>query len=509
MLPSQQMRLEQRLSPQLVQSMEILQLPLLALEAKVREELDSNPVLEELEPDAPVAEAPMREEPPATAENQHEAESFERLDRLSREYEIDAGDLPYGRTRASGNGERDGKLDAMANTASRGQSLRDILMTQWALVDASAEVKKAGEAIIDWMDEDGYIRMEIEHHRSKNGSTDEESRPLIIRRTPEERTRLIEEIALSQNPPMDVAVLEEALRLVQTLEPTGVGACDLAECLLIQLAASQRSDPFYVELVQNHLVDLGKNMYPLVSRATGRTIEEVKAALKIIGRLNHHPGLLVQPTEVQRISPDLIVDYSDDGDGYTIRPARGNNQRLHISPQYREMLQDKAIPQETREFIKKRMESAGVLIDAIRYRRERLLEIGKVLLQRQREFFDFGPQFLKALRMRDLAEEFGCDASTISRTVDGKYIQTPRGLYPLRQFFSGGTTDAEGESISWNSVKAKVKEIIDNEDKKNPLTDDEVMKIINEQVSAPIARRTIAKYRAQLGIPSQRERKQY
>lgn len=509
MLPSQQMRLEQRLSPQLVQSMEILQLPLLALEARVREEMEINPVLEEPETDSPARKEEHHDEPPTTETSRAEAESFERLDRLGREYEFDPGDLPYSRGSGSADGERNAKMDAMANTASRGEGLREQMVRQWALIDCDPALRAAGTAIIDWMDEDGYLRREVEHHKPGDNADTIEVMPLIIRRTDEERRQLLEDIALSRTPPIDLDVMEQALALVQTLEPIGVASRDLTECLLIQLAAKNETDPFYGELVSEHLVALGKNHYPQVAKATGRSIDEIKEALKVIGKLNHHPGLLVQPNEVPRISPDIIIDFSDDGDGYTVRLARGNTQRLRISAQYREMLQDKTLDKETREFIKKRVESAGVLIDAIQYRRDRLLEIAKVLVERQPEFFDYGPQFLKVLRMRDLAEEFGCDPSTISRTVDGKYVQTPRGLFPVRQFFSGGTTDATGETVSWNSIKAKVKEIVDNEDKANPLTDDEIMKLINEQTTVPIARRTVAKYRSQLGIPSQRERKVY
>lgn len=509
MLPSQQMRLEQRLSPQLVQSMEILQLPLLALEARVREEMEINPVLEELESEPVSRKEDVHEDPPTSESSKAEAESFERLDRLGREYEFDPGDLPYSRGSGGADGERNAKMDAMANTASRGEGLREQMIRQWALIDCEPTIRTAGEAIIDWMDEDGYLRRDAEHHAPGDNGENIELTPLVIRRTDEERKKLLEEIALSRTPPLDAELMDRALALVQTLEPIGVASRDLTECLLIQLAAKNETDPFLAELVSHHLVDLGKNHYPQVAKATGRTIDEIKEALKIIGKLNHHPGLLVQPNDVPRISPDILIDYSDDGDGYTVRLARGNTQRLRISAQYRDMLQDKTLDKETREFIKKRVESAGVLIDAIQYRRDRLLEIAKVLVERQREFFDFGPQFLKALRMRDLAEEFGCDPSTISRTVDGKYVQSPRGLFPVRQFFSGGTTDATGETVSWNSIKVKVKEIVDNEDKANPLTDDEIMKLINEQTTVPIARRTVAKYRAQLGIPSQRERKVY
>ena len=207
-------------------------------------------------------------------------------------------------------------------------------------------------------------------------------------------------------------------------------------------------------------------------------------------------------------SPDIIVDYEEDGDGYTVRLARGSSPRLRISNQYRRMLQDKDADKKVREFVRNRIEAASAIIDAIQYRRERLLQLAKVVVDRQREFFDFGPQYLKVLRMRDLAEEFGCDPSTISRTVDGKYLQAPRGIYPLRMFFTGGTSDSAGDSVSWDSLKAKVQEIINQEDKSHPLSDDEIVKRLGE-TSVPIARRTVAKYRAQLGIPSARQRLVY
>ncbi|GJQ27220.1 MAG: RNA polymerase sigma-54 factor [Phycisphaerae bacterium] len=511
MMPSQQMRLEQRLTPQLIQSMEILTLPLMALEARVREELESNPVLELLEPEGKEEAGPPKEDLPATETNLAEAESFERLDRMTRELELDPGDLPFGRAGSSAaSGERDAKLDAMANTASREEALRDQLSRQWSLMEMPESLRRPGQVLIDWMDDDGYLRSEAEHHtKGGNGDDQLETTPLIIQRTPEEARRLLEEIGASVQPPIDVAVLEQALTLVQTLEPAGVGARDLTECLLIQLAGQENVDPLCEEIVRKYLVELAKNNFPAVAKATGRSIEEIKEALRVIGRLNHHPGHLVRPGDVQGITPDIIVDHAEEGDGYDVRLARGNTPRLRISPHYREMLQDRETDKEAREFIRRRMEAATTIIDAIAFRRQRLLEIAKIILDRQREFFDFGPQFLKVLRMRDLAEELNCDASTISRTVDGKYIQTPRGIFPLRMFFTGGTTDGSGEAVSWNSIKAKVKEIIDKEDKKNPLSDDEIVKLLTESGGTPIARRTVAKYRAQLNIPSVRERREY
>lgn len=507
MIPSQQMRLEQRLTPQLIQSMEILQLPLLALEARVREELEQNPVLEEAEVEIDREPQEQKDEPLNTEANRAEAESFERLERMSREMDFDSGDLPYGRA-ARGEGERDVKIDAMANTESRGESLRDSLMRQWGLVETDDATRAAGMVLIDWMDDDGYLRMESEHRPSNENGESDEATPLIMTRTPEQTAHLMEEIAWSQHPPIDAAVLQKALELIQTLEPAGVGARDLTECLLIQLRAIDVEDTLCEELVRHHLVTLAKNNFPAVAKATGRSIEDIRAALKVIGKLNHHPGLLCRSNDVPKVSPDIIVEYADQGDGYTVKLARGNSPRLRISAQYREMLSDKDADKETREYIKKRIESAGVIIDAIAYRRQRLLEIAKVILERQREFFDFGPQFMNALRMRDLADEFNCDPSTISRTVDGKYLQTPRGIYPLRMFFTSGPRETDGgDGQSWNSIKHKVKEIIEAEDKRRPLTDDEITQKLSEASGTPVARRTVAKYRAQLGIPSNRERK--
>ena len=529
MVPSQQMRLEQRLTPALIQSMEILELPLLALEARVREELEQNPVLEEVEPHTTQEPKPALEDPPATAENQAEADSFARLDQMSRDMEFDPGDLPYGRP-SHVEGERDVKLDAMANTESRSESLRDILTRQWALIETTPQIRQAGEVIIDWMDDDGYLRTEHEHHpkhtesHGDNGHNGEsaawqDATPLILQRTPEESDHLMEEIAYSRQPPIDLQTLRDALNLIHTLEPAGVAARDLTECLLIQLRSQEPRDLLCEDLVVHHLADMDRTKradstsFTALAAATDRTVEEVRAAMQRIGKLNHHPGLVFRQEEVPKISPDIIVDYAERGEGYTARLARGSTPRLRISSQYREILSDRTADKATREYIKKRIEAASQIIDAIHYRRQRLLDLAKVILERQREFFDFGPQFMKVLRMRDVADEFHCDPSTISRTVDGKYLQSPRGIYPLRIFFAGGPKSDQsggsngGDEISWGTVKARVKDIIDAEDKSRPLTDDEITQKLSESMGSPIARRTVAKYRMQLGYPPHRERK--
>lgn len=481
------LRQEQRLTPQLIQSMNILQLPLLALEAKVQEELERNPALEEIERDHPAEAEPDRSPPEsldgdtaAREESKHEAEGFTRLDRLSREYDFDDGDLGFGRRRVSSTaGERDTKLDAMANTASRPQSLNEYLKQQWSFLEVNGRIRDAGELLINYIDDDGYIK------------------------TP------LAEIAEDSAPPFALEELEEALGWVQSLDPAGIGARDLRECLLLQLGRLEDgNNQLECILVERHLTDIEKNRYPAISKATGYSIDDIKAAVRRLGRLAPHPGALVVDRQVPRIAPDVIVEYAEDEDSYRVRLARGNNPRLRISDTYKQMLANRKNDKTTRDFIRKNVESAGALIDAIEYRRSRLLEVSEEVVKRQREFLEIGAAGLKVMRMSDLAEKLGCDPSTISRTVADKYVQTPRGIFPLRIFFTGGTEDESGEEKSWDSVRARVKEIIDNEDKKKPLNDDVIVARL-EAEGIKVSRRTIAKYRQQLHIPPARQRREF
>jgi RNA polymerase sigma-54 factor len=475
------LRQEQRLTPQLIQSMNILQLPLMALEAKIREEMERNPALEEEEPERPV-EAEARGDgellPVGPAgEAQAEAEGFSRLERLSREYDFDDSDQSFGRARAD-SGERDAKMDAMANTASRPESLNEYLQHQWALVGVNGNIRKAGELIINYIEDNGFLR------------------------TP------LEQIAEQHVPPFTQAEMEEALDWVQSLDPPGIAARDLKECLLNQLLALEGDHELERILLERHLPDIEKNRYPAIAKATGKSIEEIKQAVRNLGRLNPWPGHLIVEREVPVITPDVIVEYDEEEEDYTVRLARGNSPRLRISDTYRRMLSDHRNEKDAREFIRKNLEAAGALIDAIEYRRNRLLEVAREVIQRQRDFLDIGAAGMKILRMSELAEKFGCDPSTISRTVADKYIQTPRGIFPLRIFFTGGTETESGEATSWDSVKARVEQIIAGEDKKDPLSDDDIAaKLQSEGID--VSRRTIAKYRQQLNIPAARQRREF
>ncbi|HUU82678.1 MAG TPA: RNA polymerase factor sigma-54 [Phycisphaerae bacterium] len=481
----QQMRLEQKLTPQLIQSMDILQLNVTALEARIDEELERNIVLESDEPASAATSTEETSEPtetPGEGEDagSPESPSFDLPDRLGREYDLYYEDSWFpSRQRRSYDGERDAKMDAMANTAARPQSLAEHLLSQWALLDLDGETRRAGEAIIYSLEEDGYLRTHLE------------------------------EVAEDTRPRIPVKLIEKALPLVQGLDPVGVAARDYQECLLVQLDALPGNNRIERELITNHLHDIARNRFPAVAKATGYTVGEISEAVKAISSTLHlHPAHLVIERQVPRITPDVIVEYADDSGRLLVRLTRGNTPNLRLSAHYQKLLKERNNGKDVRAFVRKHMENATALIDAINYRRSRLLDVAEAIVERQQDFFSMGPAGLRILRMSELAVQLECDPSTISRTVADKYMQTPRGIYPLRYFFTGGKESVNGESTSWDSVKARVKEIIEGEDRKAPLNDDQIAAVLESEELA-ISRRTVAKYRQQLAIPPARQRREY
>lgn len=484
------MRLEQRLTPQLIQSMDILQLNVADLEQRIAEELEKNVALECSEngsadtaeaadaPDAQPESAPTLTAPPDKTDA--DVQSFNRLDRLEREYDPDLGDNgnPLRRS-AVRYDDRDPKIDAMANTAARPESLAEHLVQQWTLLELDEGIRRAGQALIFSLDDDGYLRTHLE------------------------------EIAADTRPPIALQDLEAALPQVQRLDPIGVAARDYQECLLIQLQDLPGDNLIERQLIQHHLHDVVRNRYPAVAKASGFSTGEIAEAVKVIStHLHLHPAFLVIERQVPRIRPDIIIEYAEDGKALLVRLTRGNMPTLLIAPQYTEMLKEKKVKKDVRAFIRKQVDNAGALIDAVGYRRSSLLDVARCVAQRQRAFFYEGPSGLQILRMSDLALELECDPSTISRTVADKYIQSPRGIYPLRYFFTGGTESATGQATSWDSVKDRVRELIENEDATAPYDDAAVAAKLKDE-GIDLSRRTVAKYRQQLDIPSARQRRKY
>ena len=501
-------RMEQRqlLTPRMIQSMEILQLPLMALEERIEQELQNNPVLEiregdgneasaEADPvitDSDDAGAPKEsfseEERPMVVKENDQAADFERLAKISDYLENEDFANPTGSNFrvSSYDGERDRKLDAMANTAARGITLQEHLLGQWAFIEVPSGVRKAGEVLINNIDSDGYIRLPLE------------------------------QIQKESKTPVTLEDIQTALKHVQALEPPGIGARDLPECWLLQLEALERDEEMSVGhdfdleriLVRDHIKDLSMNRYPQISKKLGRDMDQIKAAVKRLGHLHAHPGKLIGGEDSPPITPDAIIYYDEDTDKYEIEMTNDPAPSLYISGRWRKFIKEKQGDKQTREFLMNNIRNARWLIESIQQRKSTITRVIRAVVDAQREFFDKGPEHLKPLPMISVADQLGIHVATVSRAVSEKWIQTPRGVFPLRRFFSGGTTSAEGEEMSWDAVKEKLKAIIDNEDKHNPLNDDEIVAKLKDQ-GIELARRTVAKYRKILDIPTARQRREF
>jgi RNA polymerase sigma-54 factor len=479
---SQQMRMEQRLTPQLIQSMAILQKPVTDLETYLNDALESNAALEidETTPrDGEGRELPTDSDGHKNQDRALDA-PFERLSRYSGDYDLDFNDrAPHIARRIAASGMPDAKMGALANTASREISLNEYLNDQWTMVDADIEVKRAGEALINHLDPDGYLRVRLE------------------------------QIAENVRPLLAMKDLETALNELHGLEPRGIGARDIVECLLLQLEAMPGDNQVERTLIRDHLADITHNRLPAVAKATGYSLGEINEAIAVIGSTLHlHPGYLVGDRSVPRIRPDVIVEYAGTGGDLTVRLARGNMPQLRLNDTVAALAKSKENGKSTRDFARQQVEAASVIIDAVNFRQSRLLEVAGSIVEKQREFFNVGPEGLKICRMSDLALELECDPSTISRTVAEKYMQTPRGMYPLRYFFTGGTESQDGESMGWDRVKTRVRELVDAEDRIKPLNDEQIVALLDKE-GINISRRTVAKYRQQLDIPTARQRKQF
>lgn len=496
------LRTDQRqiLTPRMIQSMEILQMPLTQLEERIEQELASNPVLELREPepdDRPTDEPPPREPvTPLTTDGQRITEAdFERLRRIADYLENEEWSPSYApRSRVADDGERDGKLDALSNTADRSGNLAEHLLRQWAFVtppaDAPPDVKqhfdRAGRLIIDHLDADGYLRTPLETVRT----------------------------SVPDPPPK--AAMDAALEAVQTLDPPGVGARDLIECFLLQLDALE-ADPELAEghdfpleraLITRHLDDLRNNRYPQLAKKLGRSIDQIKAAVRRLSRLHAHPGHQVAPDDAPPITPDAVIYRNPDTGEYEVEMTRNPADQLTLSPLYRKLLKDKSADKSAREFLNSNYRNARWLLDAIEQRRNTLQRVIRQVVLAQKDFFDKGPEYLKPLPMVDVANRLGIHVATVSRAVADKYVQTPQGIFPLRRFFTGGTTSADGEDMAWDAVREKIRTLIAEEDKSDPLSDEQIVEKLAEQ-GITLARRTVAKYRGLLGIPTARQRRQY
>jgi RNA polymerase sigma-54 factor len=483
----QEMRMAQKqiLAPRMIQSMEILQLSIMALEERIEQEIQENEALEvvDQDPDLPESDA-EKENPDAPTMDERElvvdeaknnTDDFERLLQMDEQFpdHFEERSRPSA-ARLEEEGER--KHDAMANAVDRPESLHDYLHHQLAWFELDEPVRKIAERIIYNLDDNGYF-----HGR-------------------------LEEMLDPDAPLGQLELAKKALAIVQKLDPPGVAARDLRECLLLQLAPGMESYEELKTLISNHLEDLEHNRMPQIQRKTGYTLDVIKETLEHLRKLNPKPGAAFTPTLVQPVQPDVFVDL-DEGK-YKVRLEDGRTPNLFISPYYRKLLMSGEADEKTREYIKRKINSAQWLIESIEQRRSTLTKVAQAIVDHQTEFLNKGPESIEPLKMQQIADKVGVHVTTVSRAVDDKWIQTPRGIFPLKRFFVGGTVSAAGEEVAWDTVRMKLQEIIDKEDKSNPLSDDDLVDELAKH-GLTVARRTVTKYRKAMDIPSSRQRRDW
>jgi RNA polymerase sigma-54 factor len=317
----------------------------------------------------------------------------------------------------------------------------------------------------------------------------------------------LEELVDPDGPPNQLEVLQKALRAVQGMDPPGVAARDLKECLLLQIRHDMPNARQLRRLVADHLEDLAANRLPLIEKKMGLPIEEIEQLREALHDLRPKPGSLFSSPVVVPVKPDVYVDPQPDGT-WKCRLEDIDLPNLRISPTYRDMLLSPDTPPETRDYIRRKINSAQWLIDAIEQRRSTLLKTAQAIVDYQSRFLTEGPEALEPLKMQQIADVIGMHVTTVSRAVDEKWLQTPRGIYPLRKFFVGGTTSADGDEVAWDTVRLKLQEIVDAEPKDTPYSDDDLVDELAKQ-GITVARRTVTKYRKAMNIPSSRQRRDW
>ncbi|MEI8224451.1 MAG: RNA polymerase factor sigma-54 [Bacteroidota bacterium] len=478
-----QQKLLQKLSPQQIQMIKLLEVPTLQIEQRIKKELEENPALEE-----------GQEEEDIPSETEEE-EQFEEKDKDQEEFTLDdyieEDDIPDYRLQSKNYSKDEDKRTEIPFSV--GFSFHEHLESQLGLRDLSDKQKILGEYILGNIDDDGYLRREL--------------------------INIVDDLAFLQNVETTESELEEVLKIIQDLEPTGVGARTLRECLLLQIEKKDKSQPsmnLAHTILDSHFEEFTKRHYDKIIARLEITENELKAAIDEVLKLNPKPGGVYSDPfnkTSQPIIPDFILELSEEG--FDLHLNSRNLPELRLSPAYNEMLhaysRDKSQKKEMKDaalFVKQKIDSAKWFIDAIKQRQNTLLLTMNAILEYQQEYFIDGDETkLKPMILKDVAEMTGLDISTVSRVANSKYIQTHFGIFSLKFFFSEGLQTDSGEEVSTREIKRILQDCIENEQKRKPLTDESLTEILQEK-GYQIARRTVAKYREQLNIPVARLRRE-
>jgi RNA polymerase sigma-54 factor len=479
------------LAPQLQQSLALLQAPTLELKALVEQELQQNPVLEEVadvipelnekgeretdgqadlaDPSEPPAD--VAPDPNATAPVDDFQAEFDRLVQLDQEWRdhFAQTNLPMRQS-----AEDEEKRQFMFDSIVAATSLAEKLLEQVRDSHLAEEQRPVAELIIGNIDDYGYLKASVEE--------------------------IAEAVSV---PPEKIA---QALEVIQTFDPPGVGARDLRECLLLQLERDRRQDSLEYQIVRDFMEALGKRRIPEISRGTGRTVEEVQEALANIARLEPRPGRAFLPDNDQYVLPEVFVHRN--GDDFVVTTNNEHIPHLRISNVYKDLMSQGENTAEVKNYIREKIRAGKFLIKSLHQRQTTIANIAREIVKRQRDFMDKGVAHLRPLTMVQIAEVVGVHETTVSRAVSGKYMQTPQGVFEMKYFFTAGLQTDTGGGVSNTSVKDMIAEIFKAEDASKPLSDQEVVKMLKGK-GIVIARRTVAKYRTELNILPSNLRKVY
>jgi RNA polymerase sigma-54 factor len=475
-----QLKQEMKINPRLYQAMDLLYMPLLDLQQHIKQEMLNNPFLDQEEPQ-------VTEEEITPAEKEKEKEEKEKAE------EIDWEEILLEGFEAGGRRQEYEEKEYFEPVSVDSRDLYDHLRDQLVLLRLSARQVLLGEEIIGNIDENGYLTCSVE----------EVVRGLNLWLEDAGSDWSYEEG--EDAGPFSIEDGEGMLKVIQAFDPAGIGARGLRECLVLQLRDFEMEDTLAYRIVGEYFEQLINHRWSEISKDLSITPKDVQTAADEIAKLDPKPGLKYSAPPDNYITPDLIVEKID-GE-YLVFLNDTSLPRLKLSRAYREIAKDKSkFKGENKEFISNKLNSANWMIQAIEQRRQTMLKVMNFIVDRQREFFEKGVQYLKPLTLREVAEVINMHESTVSRVTNEKFVQTPRGVLPLKFFFSSGLSTTSGEDVSARGIKAKIQKLVADEEAKRPLTDQAIVNILKDE-GIQIARRTVAKYRDQLGILSARMRK--
>ena len=472
---TQQLKQEQVITHQQIQSLEILQAPLLELQAKITQELAQNPVLEQ---EAPLGDELLAEndsdEDAGERNKQDGGDQDEKLAELVQLAESWQNYLPPSHSFRPAAPDDDEKRKHYYDSITEELSLQEQLLEQLRFLECDPKTEELAELIIGSIDERGYLRSNLKD--------------------------------LATVGMVSVQEMEKALKIVHGFEPPGIGARDLKECLLLQLRAKGRKNSKAAEIVEHYLDELGSNKLPFVARKVGVSMDKLEKILAEIRSLNPYPGSLLSSESPVFIVPELVVEKK--GEEYIVQPKNDTLPRIRISEKYLKMLEDPSLPPDAKEYIKNKILQGKNIIRCVDQRKETIRQIADIILDSQYDFFEKGVEFLKPLTMQQVADKLDIHETTVSRAISNKFMQTPSGLFELKYFFSPGFQSDSGEELSNRSVMKKIQDMIKKEDSGRPLSDQDIADMLKKE-GLPVARRTVSKYREELGILSSRIRKEF